>query len=79
MKEEKLERCGFCGSYFKGLEYLTADELKAIPQEELDKVELGYCPNAGYEDPNYQEPFNPTIQEMAEQGVIGLDSNGNPM
>lgn len=50
MSNEKLERCGFCGSFFRGVEYLTEDEVKSISEEELSKVSLGYCPNANYED-----------------------------
>ena len=40
MKKE-LERCGFCGRFCKGEEYV--DEVS-------DEVPLGYCPNAKQED-----------------------------
>lgn len=52
MKPEKeiLERCGYCGSYFKGVGYLTTEQLE-ICEKELGEflfanVPLGYCPNA---------------------------------
>ena len=72
--ERKIERCGFCGSYFKGLEYLTADELKAIPQAELDKVELGYCPNAQAEE-NFTYPEKQYVtRDMAiDAGDLSLE------
>lgn len=45
-----IERCGFCGSYVKGGEYMTLEECKeADAQGELDGVPLGYCPNAQQE------------------------------
>ena len=45
-KMKKLERCGFCGSFFRGIDYLTTEEVEAIDAEKLDAVPLGYCPNA---------------------------------
>ena len=50
---QKLERCGFCGLFFRGNGYILAEELKSIPKEELSKAPLGYCPNAQEED--YQQ------------------------
>jgi hypothetical protein len=53
--KEKIERCGFCGMYFIGNEYLYAEDLKKIDPKELDNAPLGYCPNAGNEDESRQE------------------------
>ena len=55
MREKNLERCGFCGQFFIGLEYLTVDELNSTPKEKLDAAPLGYCPNAQAES-DEQEP-----------------------
>ena len=48
-KEIKLERCGFCGMYFRGVEYVPDEELDNMDKGILDKTPLGYCPNANYE------------------------------
>lgn len=48
-ENEILERCGYCGSYFRGLDYLSADDLSFITAQELDEAPLGYCPNAQQE------------------------------
>jgi len=62
----KLERCGFCGQYFKGDHLLTIKELKKISQKELDKAPAGYCPNAQgeYEEQN-PEPQRYVTRDMA--------------
>ena len=48
MKEDII-RCGFCGRYVRGLEYVPDDELDKIDKEILAKTPLGYCPNANGE------------------------------
>lgn len=52
---KELKRCGYCGSYFEGLHYLSADELNFMTAQELDEVPLGYCPNAQNECSSYEE------------------------
>ena len=65
MEQKKLERCGFCGQFFIGLEYLTVDELNSTPKERLDAAPLGYCPNAEAEA-NQNEPERQRItRDMA--------------
>ena len=63
---EPLKRCGACGSW-------SADP-RGFSEKEQTEAELYYdgC-NEG------QEPYQPTIQEMADAGIISLDSNGYPM
>ena len=39
----KIERCGFCGAYLRGGEYMTQEEVEWIDAEKLDGVPLGYC------------------------------------
>ena len=62
-----IERCGYCGSYFRGDHLLTLDECKQLSIEELNDAHLGYCPNAQAED--YQqnpEKYQETItRDMA--------------
>lgn len=43
---ETLERCGYCGAFFRGTEYLTAEEVKTTDLTTLETAPLGYCPNA---------------------------------
>lgn len=65
MTKEPLTRCGACGSWQSNPDLYT--------QKEQDEAVLIYdgC-NEG------QEPYQPTVQEMAEAGIISLDSNGYP-
>ena len=80
MKEDKLERCGFCGRWFTGDKFIDLEGIKERSDAELNSAPLGYCPEAQQED--YEQnppPYEPTIQEMAEAGIISLDSQGNPM
>jgi hypothetical protein len=53
IKKQKLEKCGFCGSYFIGNHILTVNERKQLKQDKLNNALLGYCPNAQEED--YQQ------------------------
>jgi len=47
---KKLERCGFCGRYFRGLHYLSQEELEKEPKNiSIESIKLGYCPNAQQE------------------------------
>lgn len=46
MEIEKLERCGYCGRYFKGKDYITLEEIKDISPIALDTAPAGYCPEA---------------------------------
>ena len=64
--KDKIERCGFCGSYFRGNKYLTTDELNKLTKEEKEMKALGYCPNADQED-QQQNPSQPqyVTREMA--------------
>ena len=50
---DKLERCGFCGVYFRGSENLTDEEIKKLSEKELNEAPLGYCSNANQE--NYEQ------------------------
>ena len=47
---DKLERCGFCGVYFRGSENLTDEEIKKLSEKELNEAPLGYCSNANQEN-----------------------------
>lgn len=42
---EDVQRCGFCGRYFLGLNYLSEDEVKTLLHYG-EEIPLGYCPNA---------------------------------
>ena len=44
--EEKppIERCGYCGRYFRGNSFLTKEDEQDFAK--LDKYNLGYCPDA---------------------------------
>lgn len=53
-----MERCGFCGRFFFNGEYLTTSEVNEYPKDILDRVPLGYCPEAGYEDGSYEKECN---------------------
>lgn len=63
--DSKIERCGYCGSYFSGNAYLTIEELKGTPKEIIDKAPLGYCPNAQRESGEYDEPQRYITRDMA--------------
>jgi len=65
VERAKIERCGFCGSFFRDIEYLTAHELNTIPQSELDAVPLGYCPNAQEEAQSQETPRHQVTRDMA--------------
>ncbi len=67
----EIERCGFCGSFFRGLEYLLAEELNKTSEEVLNKASLGYCPNAERE----QEEAEPTMHQVTRD--MALDA-GDP-
>lgn len=56
----KIERCGFCGRFFQGKNYLTSEELNKMNQDELNKAPIGYCPEANYESEqeDYLNPNN---------------------
>ena len=59
--------------------FLTVEELNSSDEKELDGAPLGYCVDAGYENEQQNpEPYQPTLQEMADAGIISLDSQGNP-
>ena len=62
--KEILQRCGRCGDW-------SADP-KLYSQKEQDEADLTEC--GCYQEETYQ----PTIQEMADAGIISLDSQGNP-
>jgi hypothetical protein len=47
--ETKIERCGFCGRYFRGTEYLEEQEAYAKADFEHQITPLGYCPEAEME------------------------------
>ena len=46
MEENKLERCGFCGRWFRGVEIVPEHTALALPRAELDSAPMGYCPDA---------------------------------
>ena len=47
----KVEQCGFCGRYFRGLEYLSPEEVNDyFRDDDYEKPPLGYCPNAQQEN-----------------------------
>ena len=49
--EAKVERCGFCGRYFIGVNYLDEYDLEDVAMKSLvENAPLGYCPNAQQED-----------------------------
>jgi len=48
----KVERCGFCGRYFKDKEFLNEEEVSFYEHYKIN-VSLGYCPDAQMED--YQQ------------------------
>lgn len=66
MTKPKLERCGFCGSYFRGDKHLKVEELNKTSQKDLDEAPLGYCPDAQaeYEEQN-TEPQRYVTRDMA--------------
>lgn len=70
---EKLERCGFCGSMFRGERLCSADELNALSEAEINDAPLGYCPNAGYEDSSYQPPQRITRDMAIDAGDLSLE------
>lgn len=47
---EEVRRCGFCGRYFRGVDYLSDDEVNAVLHTadvlNGEEVPLGYCPEA---------------------------------
>ena len=45
----EVQRCGFCGRYFKGTEFLNEEEASFYIYYNID-VPLGYCPDAQIED-----------------------------
>jgi hypothetical protein len=48
----KLERCGYCGAFFRGSDYLTPEEVNGLEPQERVSTPLGYCPNAQAESPS---------------------------
>lgn len=75
MQDLKLERCGYCGSFFRGKEYIFAEELSKISKQDLDEAPLGYCSNAQAE--HYEqnpEPQNYVTRDMAiDAGDLSLE------
>jgi len=73
LKKNVIERCGFCGSLFSSSGYLTLDEVNLLTKEELASIPLGYCPNAGYEDQNYQEERRVSKDMALDAGMPELE------
>jgi hypothetical protein len=48
-KQERLQRCGFCGNYFRGIRELSEEEVDKLTEDELKNIPIGYCPNASNE------------------------------
>ena len=61
----KIERCGFCGRFFRGAEYLSAEELNKTKEEVLNKVLHGYCPNAEGEQEETEPAMHQVTRDMA--------------
>ena len=66
---QPIEQCGFCGRFFRGLEFIDIEELKTIDQNELNKASMGYCPDAPIEAGYNQEDEHRQItRDMAIDG-----------
>lgn len=48
-KEQILQRCGYCGRYYAGADYIYSEQIGNFSAKELDEAPLGYCPNAEQE------------------------------
>lgn len=72
--EQKIERCGFCGSLFRGDTLLSVEELNATPQNIIDEAPLGYCPNAQAENAEENPPQRYVTRDMAiDAGDLSLE------
>jgi hypothetical protein len=65
MEQGKLERCGFCGSFFVGTSYLTVGQLNDLPEDVLNNAPLGYCPNAQAEADGHEPQRHQVTRDMA--------------
>lgn len=61
---EKLKRCGLCGRYFRGDNFLSTEELKNITKEEIENAPLDYCPDA-HDEQQEKEPQRYVTKDMA--------------
>jgi hypothetical protein len=68
--ENKLERCGFCGRWFRGNKYLTLEEIKETTDKKLNNAPLGFCPEAGYEDEKQNPQPQRVTKDMATDAEI---------
>jgi len=76
METEKIERCGFCGSYFRGETYMTADELNTTDPKLLEKAPAGYCANAQAETYGNQDGPRYVTRDMAiDAGDLSLEGS----
>lgn len=46
--ENQIKRCGYCGRYFIGSEFVSLEDMSVIEDNE-EEITLGYCPNAQQE------------------------------
>lgn len=70
--ELNIEQCGFCGRYFKGLDYISLMNFHER-YAHLADVKLGYCPEAETEDPNYHESQKVTRDMAIDSGDLSLE------
>ena len=66
--EPTVEQCGFCGRFFKGETYL--DDFKPS-----GNIPIGYCPEAGYEDPDHQPERRVTRDMAIDAGMPELEGS----
>jgi hypothetical protein len=69
-----LERCGYCGRYFRGKDFLSAEELIKTSTDDLGDAPMGYCPDAGYEAQEAGDEKN-MVQVTADMASDACDPN----
>jgi hypothetical protein len=73
MIKDNTERCGFCGRFFNGINFLTLEEIKEATDRELNNCPLGYCPDAGAESHEEEEARYVTRDMAIDAGDLSLE------
>lgn len=71
--KDKLERCGFCGSYFRGVTIIPQEGVEKLTEKELKEAPLGYCPNAYYEAEDDEQRHYVTKDMATDAGMPEME------
>lgn len=71
--KDKIERCGFCGNFFRGNDYIDDQEIANLPEDFISSIPLGYCPNANVESGADKEVRYVTRDMAIDAGDLSLE------